>query len=115
MPTAIGEIKSQSSAPAQQAAGKPQRGGKSAPSGDGGKKKGGLNTNINIKLPSWMRGKVSTKVLTQFTRQLATLVNAGLPLMRGIEVLKRQMRDPQMKEAPEGISDGIASSRASSW
>lgn len=76
------------------------------------KKKGsGLNKeiNINIKMPSWMRGKVKTKVLTQFTRQLATLVNAGLPLMRGLDVLKRQMKDPQMKEALDGISENISS------
>ena len=74
------------------------------------KAKSGLNQeiNINIKLPNWMRGKIKTKILTQFTRQLATLVNAGLPLMRGIEVLKRQMKDPQMTEALTGISENIA-------
>ena len=55
-----------------------------------------------------MRGKVKTKILTQFTRQLATLVNAGLPLMRGIDVLKRQMRDAQMKDALDAISENIA-------
>ncbi|MBR5987422.1 MAG: type II secretion system F family protein, partial [Clostridia bacterium] len=63
---------------------------------------------LNIKLPNWMRGKIKTKVLTQFTRQLATLVNAGLPLMRGIEVLKRQMKDAQMKDALEGIGENIS-------
>ncbi|MBO7483230.1 MAG: type II secretion system F family protein [Kiritimatiellae bacterium] len=110
LPTAIGEVKSQPQQ-AQQPAGKPQRGKKGAPSpaGGGAKKKGGLHSDINIKLPSWLRGKVNTKTLTQFTRQLATLVNAGLPLMRGIEVLKRQMKDPQMKEALDGISETISS------
>ena len=101
MPTALGEVKG---APAAK---KPAKGAK-APAPE--KKKGGLNRdlNINIKLPSWMRGRIKTKVLTQFTRQLATLVNAGLPLMRGIEVLKRQVKDPQMSEALNGISDNIA-------
>lgn len=106
LPTALGEVKS-ASAPAQ--SGAPARRGGPAPAP---KKKGkGLQTeiNLNIKMPSWMRGKIKTKVLTQFTRQLATLVNAGLPLMRGLEVLKRQMRDKQMKEALDGISDNIAS------
>ncbi|MBP5285095.1 MAG: type II secretion system F family protein [Kiritimatiellae bacterium] len=100
LPTALGEVKSQAAQPAKSAKAAPAK-----------KKKGsGLNReiNINIKLPSWMRGKVKTKVLTQFTRQLATLVNAGLPLMRGIDVLKRQMKDPQMKEALDGIGDNIA-------
>lgn len=108
LPKALGEVRSQAPAPAPKGGG-PRRGGKSAHEQGGGKKKSGLDADINIKLPAWMRGKVKTKVLTQFTRQLATLVNAGLPLMRGIEVLKRQMKDPQMKEALDGISGGIAS------
>ena len=33
---------------------------------------------------------VNEKGLTVFTRQLATLVKAGMPIMRGLEVLARQ-------------------------
>jgi len=29
-----------------------------------------------------------------FTRQLATLIDAGLPLLRGLGVLAKQERDP---------------------
>ncbi len=104
-PTALGEVKS---APPPAAALK-KRAPKGGPVVSSSKKKSVLDTNINIKLPNWMRGKIKTKVLTQFTRQLATLVNAGLPLMRGIEVLKRQMKDPQMNEALTGISETIQS------
>src|SRR5437867_12099023 len=43
------------------------------------KKSGGIN--LNIKIPG-LSGKVKSKVLTTFTRQLATLVDAGLPLLR---------------------------------
>ena len=98
MPTALGELKS-ASAPAAPKAKAPAK-----------KKGGALNKEIkiNIKLPKFLQGKIKTKVLTQFTRQLATLVNAGLPLMRGLEVLKRQMKDPRMLEALNGISDNIA-------
>ena len=103
MPTALGEVKGAS--PSRSQAKKP-----SAPSGKGAKNGGLLDKEIkiNIKLPKFLQGKIKTKVLTQFTRQLATLVNAGLPLMRGIDVLKRQMKDPQMLEALNGISDNIA-------
>ena len=105
-PTALGEVKRAASTPAAAPKKAPKRGGPApAPAA---KKGGALNMELNIKLPSWMRGKIKTKVLTQFTRQLATLVNAGLPLMRGIEVLKRQMKDAQMKEALEGIGDNIS-------
>ena len=101
LPTALGEVKSAaSSAP------KPKAKAGPAPA----KAKTGLNKDIkiNIKMPKFLQGRIKTKVLTQFTRQLATLVNAGLPLMRGIEVLKRQMKDPRMQEALTGISENIA-------
>ena len=105
-PTALGEVKRAATPqPAAQKKAAPKRGG--APAVPAAKK-GGLNMELNIKLPSWMRGRIKTKVLTQFTRQLATLVNAGLPLMRGIEVLKRQMKDAQMREALDGIGENIA-------
>ena len=105
-PTALGEVKRAATPqPAAQKKDAPKRGG--APAAPAAKK-GGLNMELNIKLPSWMRGRIKTKVLTQFTRQLATLVNAGLPLMRGIEVLKRQMKDAQMREALDGIGENIA-------
>ena len=106
LPTALGEVKS--SAPAAKAPPKGKGGAKR--SAGAAPKKGGLNKEIkiNIKMPKFLQGRIKTKVLTQFTRQLATLVNAGLPLMRGIEVLKRQMKDPQMLEALGGISENIA-------
>lgn len=106
MPTALGEVKGASAAPAaaKKAPAKGKKGASAAPA-----KKSGLKKEINIKMPKWMQGKVKTKTLTQFTRQLATLVNAGLPLMRGLEVLKRQTKDPQMMEAISGIADNIAS------
>ena len=101
LPTALGEVKGAAAAPAAKKAAK----GAKAPAKKAGLKK---DIQINIKLPNFLRGRIKTKVLTQFTRQLATLVNAGLPLMRGLEVLKRQMKDPQMVEALNGISENIA-------
>ena len=107
LPTALGEVKKAAAAPATPPA---KKGAKKAVPAVGGAKKGGglASKEIKIKMPKWLQGKVKTKVLTQFTRQLATLVNAGLPLMRGLEVLKRQMKDPQMNEALVGISENIA-------
>jgi len=61
-----------------------------------GKKKGALDININIKIPG-LGGRVKTKVLTTFTRQLATLVDAGLPLLRGLRVLERQEKNATLK------------------
>ena len=104
LPTAMGEVRSSSSSSVAQK--KTNR--KGSPSPSGGKKKTGLNMEINIRLPKFLQGRIKTKILTQFTRQLATLVNAGLPLMRSIDVLKRQMKDAQLREALEGISETIS-------
>ncbi|MDE3099761.1 MAG: type II secretion system F family protein [Verrucomicrobiota bacterium] len=62
----------------------------------GGKAGKGLNMNINIKIPG-LSGRVKPKVLTAFTRQLATLVDAGLPLLRGLRVLQKQERNGTLK------------------
>jgi len=60
----------------------------------GGKKRGALD--IQIKIPG-LSGRVKLKVLTAFTRQLATLVDAGLPLLRGLRVLEKQERNAALK------------------
>ena len=59
-----------------------------------GKKKSALD--INISIPG-LSGRVKAKVLTTFTRQLATLVDAGLPLLRGLRVLEKQERNSTLK------------------
>jgi type IV pilus assembly protein PilC len=74
------------------------KGAAKAKATSGGKgKKGGLNTSISIKIPG-LGGRVKPKILTIFTRQLATLVDAGLPLLRGLRVLERQERNVTLKE-----------------
>jgi type IV pilus assembly protein PilC len=75
---------------------KPEKKG-AAPAKAAGKAKGkGMNLSINIKIPG-LGGRVKSKVLTTFTRQLATLVDAGLPLLRGLRVLEKQERNPTLK------------------
>jgi len=67
---------------------------KSKPGAKGGKKGGGMS--MEIKIPG-LSGRVKPKVLTTFTRQLATLVDAGLPLLRGLRVLEKQERNVTLK------------------
>src|SRR5579884_4279611 len=59
-----------------------------------GKKKGSME--IQIKIPG-LSGRVKSKVLTTFTRQLATLVDAGLPLLRGLRVLEKQEKNVTLR------------------
>ncbi len=64
--------------------------------GRAGLKGKGLNRQININIPGLGSG-VKAKTLCVFTRQLATLVQAGLPLLRGLRVLQKQERSPALK------------------
>jgi type IV pilus assembly protein PilC len=77
---------------------------KARPAAKGGKKGGGMN--INLKIPG-LGGGVKPKVLTTFTRQLATLVDAGLPLLRGLRVLEKQERNANLKSVLGQLSIAI--------
>src|SRR4051795_9520172 len=76
---------------------------KAAPVAKAGKKKG---LTLNFAIPG-LGGKVKPKVLTAFTRQLATLVDAGLPLLRGLRVLERQERSPVLKRIINDLAISI--------
>ena len=50
---------------------------------------------------------VSVAQLTVFTRQLATLVNAGMPIMRSLETLARQEKNLAFKVIVEALAENI--------
>ncbi len=64
---------------------------------------------IEIKMPKFLRGRVKQKDLTTLTRQLATLVDAGLPLLRGLHVLQRQTPNAALKDALTGMCEAVES------
>lgn len=51
--------------------------------------------------------KVSGKTLMIFTRQLATLIDSGLPLLRGLTVLGRQEPNAVMKRTINTLADSV--------
>lgn len=55
------------------------------------------------------RGSVGGKTLTVFTRQLATLIDAGLPLLRSLRTLIRQEKNPALKNAMAHLADSVES------
>ena len=61
---------------------------------------------INLQIPG-LGGRVKAKVLTTFTRQLATLVDAGLPLLRGLRVLAKQEKNVNLKRIIGELGDSI--------
>ena len=44
-----------------------------------------------------------------FTRQLGTLLRAGMPLLRGLEVLARQEKNPALRRVIGALAEGIKS------
>ena len=48
-------------------------------------------------LPFSLPGKVKAKTLTLFTRQMSTLQDAGLPLLRSLQILEQQQKPGKMK------------------
>lgn len=51
--------------------------------------------------------KVKSKTLMIFTRQLATLIDSGLPLLRGLTVLARQEPQPVMKSTISTLAENV--------
>ncbi|MGI8604206.1 MAG: type II secretion system F family protein [Verrucomicrobiales bacterium] len=52
-------------------------------------------------------GKVKSKVLMIFTRQLATLIDSGLPLLRGLTVLGKQEPNPVLQRTINTLADSV--------
>lgn len=70
-------------------------------------KHGTLLANIRrISIPL-MEGRVKASTLSVFTRQLATLIDAGMPLLRGLKILQQQETNPRLKRITGEISDAI--------
>jgi type IV pilus assembly protein PilC len=55
----------------------------------------------------FQRKKVKPKILMIFTRQLATLIDSGLPLLRSLTVLSKQERDAVLKNTIDKLADSV--------
>src|SRR5437763_3369543 len=55
----------------------------------------------------FQRRKVKPKILMIFTRQVATLIDSGLPLLRGLNVHSKQERDPVLKKTINKLADSV--------
>lgn len=54
-------------------------------------------------------GRIKTKTLMIFTRQLATLIDSGLPLLRSLTVLAKQEPNPVLKATINTLADSVQS------
>lgn len=84
-----------------------------APAGKGGvsgtaKRRAVKGQKSRSKAKGGLGGRVKSKVLMIFTRQLATLVDAGLPLLRGLSVLGKQEKNKNMAHAINHLADSVS-------
>lgn len=52
-------------------------------------------------------GKVSNKLLCTFTRQLSTLIDAGLPILRSLRILEEQQKPGPLRMAVRMVADDV--------
>jgi type IV pilus assembly protein PilC len=69
--------------------------------------KSGLNA--DIKLPKWLDigSKPNSRDVTVFSRQFATVINAGLPVVQSLAILQRQAEKQGMKDALKKIREDV--------
>ena len=63
-------------------------------------------TGLNREL-SFGRKRVTMKDLAVFARQLATMVDAGLTLMRGLTILSEQVENPELRRALTEVKTAV--------
>lgn len=62
---------------------------------------------LKINIPFLEKKTIKSKTLMIFTRQLATLIDAGLPLLRGLTVLGKQEPDPVLKKTITQLAEAV--------
>jgi len=73
-------------------------------------KKGGLlSAEIKIPTPAFLKPKVGTKDLVIFTRQFATMIDSGLPLVQCLDIQAKQAPNETFREELATIKDTVES------
>ena len=80
--------------------GKAEKGGKPAAAAAAPKKK-------RKGLSAYLPGGVNAKTLTLFTRQMSTLQDAGLPLLRSLQILEQQQKPGKMKGILQQVCEDV--------
>lgn len=60
-----------------------------------------------FKLPSFGGGKVETKDLVVFTRQFATMIDSGLPLVQCLDILSSQQENKTFKDILINVKESV--------
>jgi type IV pilus assembly protein PilC len=83
-----------------------------AMAGGGGGTKGKKKKKTGKSRKTFTIGGVKNKMLVTFTRQFSTLQDAGLPVLRSLRILERQMKPSVLKNALIDVVDDVESGAA---
>lgn len=64
---------------------------------------------VQIKLPKFGGGSIDTKDLVIFTRQFATMIDSGLPLVQCLDILSSQQEKPVFKDILVKVKESVES------
>ncbi len=83
------------------------KGGKAPKPAKAAKQPSAASKQINISIPFLEKKTIKGKTLMIFTRQLATLIDAGLPLLRGLTVLAKQEPDAVLRKVIMSLAEAV--------
>ncbi len=58
------------------------------------------------------RKKLKAKTIVVFSRQFATMIDSGIPILRCLDILTNQQKEPTMREALEAVTNDVKSGMA---
>jgi type IV pilus assembly protein PilC len=68
----------------------------------------GKGLDVEIRIPGF-GGKITTKDLVVFTRQFATMIDAGLPLVQCLDILGRQQENKEFQKVLVAVKESVES------
>ncbi|HJV34278.1 type II secretion system F family protein, partial [Geomonas sp.] len=72
-------------------------------------KEAGKGLSMELKLPGMGKTKIETKDLVVFTRQFATMIDSGLPLVQCLDILGSQQENKTFKEVLLKVKENVES------
>ncbi|MSQ02219.1 MAG: type II secretion system F family protein [Myxococcales bacterium] len=71
--------------------------------------KSALDLQINIPLPAFLKPSVSLRDLVIFSRQFATMIDSGLPLVQCLDILSTQSENQTMRDQLKVVKEKVES------
>jgi type IV pilus assembly protein PilC len=68
-----------------------------------------VNKGLSFKMPKFGAAKIQTRDLVIFTRQFATMIDSGLPLVQCLEILASQQENKAFQEVLYKVKESVES------